>query len=130
MDVQYVDLQGPISKVANQLLSKQSGNESLIHQGYFFSIGDRCITAVQTLIEAGQAASCFSEAPYIAGAPIGFWNDVHLSTQFNQVIASAVLDQLSTDGTEDVKTLGEAKKTIRGYFRSDKGHSGRPRSRR
>jgi hypothetical protein len=47
-----------------------------------------------------------------------------LSTQFNQVIASAVLDQLSTDGTQDVKTLGEAKKTIRGYFRSDKGHSG------
>jgi len=130
VDVQYVDLQGPISKVANQLLSKQSGNEPPIHQGYFFSIGDRCITAVQTLIEAGQAASCFSEAPYITGAPIGFWNDVHLSTQFNQVIASAVLDQLNTDGTEEVKNLGEAKKALMRYFGPGKGHSGHPRSRR
>jgi len=129
VDVQYVDIQGPIKKVANQLLSKQPGNPPLVRQGYFYSIGDRCITAVQTLIEAGQAASCFSEDPYITTAPIGFWNDVHLSTQFNQVIASAVLDQL-TGGTENVKSLGEAEGVLRDYFRSGKGHSGHHRSRR
>jgi hypothetical protein len=127
VDVQYVDLQSPVRKVANQRCSLPETD--CAPDGYFFSIGDRCITAVEELIEDGEAASCYIQSPYITTAPIGFWNDVHLSTQFNQVIASAVLDQL-TGGTENVKSLGEAEGVLRNYFRSGKGRSRHPRSRK
>jgi hypothetical protein len=58
----------------------------------FFTIGQRCVEPTAGLIEAGLPASCFSQ---VMGSPIGFWNDSHMSTQFYQIIASAVLDQLS-----------------------------------
>jgi hypothetical protein len=51
----------------------------------------------------GKAASCFSQENYITGAPIGFWNDAHLSTQYYQVIASTLLDHFA-GRTEKVET--------------------------
>lgn len=127
VDVEYVDLQSPMEEVMNQFCSLEP--DDCAPQGYFFTTGERCISAVQPLIAAGGAASCFHQDPYITGAPIGFWNDAHLSTQYYQVIASTLLSQL-TGGTQDTKaqqtldtkkSLNEVEEILMHFFRSEKG---------
>ncbi|WP_428356210.1 hypothetical protein [Methyloprofundus sp.] len=88
------DILTPIKKVANRFFS--NGGDNTNHQGYFFSIGQRCVVKTGETIANGSAASCYFENVDI---PTAFWNDAHPATQFQQVIATAVLDQLSEENS-------------------------------
>ena len=83
--IAFVDIQTPIRKVANSLII--GGQE-----GYFFSIGEQCVDETAGIVQQGKAVSCFKKNVPL---PIGFWNLSHLGTQYDQVIASAVLDKLT-----------------------------------
>jgi hypothetical protein len=115
VDVEYVDIQKPMRDVANRLISLQPE----INEGYFFSIGQRCVEPTAELIDAGLSASCFSQE---MGPPIGFWNDAHLSTQYYQIIASAVLDELGgktmpEHGSDSDMTLEDVEDLFTRLFR-------------
>ena len=83
--IAFVDIQTPIRKAANSLII--GGQE-----GYFFSIGEQCVDETAGTVQQGKAVSCFKRNVPL---PIGFWNLSHLGTQYNQIIASAVLDKLT-----------------------------------
>ena len=82
--IAFVDIQTPIREVANTFVI--GGQE-----GYFFSIGEQCVDETAGIVQQGKAVSCFKKDVPL---PIGFWNLSHLGTQYDQIIAAAVLKEL------------------------------------
>ena len=98
--IAFVDIQTPIRKAANSLII--GGQE-----GYFFSIGEQCVDETAGTVQQGKAVSCFKKNVPL---PIGFWNLSHMGTQYNQIIASAVLDKLMPRRSPKHKIFGFLKK--------------------
>ncbi|GJL70599.1 MAG: hypothetical protein NPIRA06_32340 [Nitrospirales bacterium] len=94
--IAFVDIQTPIRNAANTFFIGR-------HPGYFFSIGEQCVDETAGIIQLGKAASCFSNN---VSLPIGFWNASHLSTQFNQLIAAAVLEEFIPTRVPEHKRFG------------------------
>ncbi|MDR4460555.1 MAG: SGNH/GDSL hydrolase family protein [Nitrospirales bacterium] len=92
----FVDIQTPIQNAADTLFI---GGQA----GYYFSIGEQCVDATAGIIQQGKAASCFSKDVPL---PIGFWNLSHLATQYNQLIAAAVLENLTPSQRPKHKRFG------------------------
>jgi hypothetical protein len=81
--VKYIDIQEPIAQ-----LVFDHGPLSVYAQ----TLGEMCDASVsQEGIQKGEAVSCYDNNNRF----IGWWNQAHLSTQFNQLIASTVLENLS-----------------------------------
>ena len=97
--VQYVDIQTPIGNAAESFFVG-------FRRGYFFTIGDQCVEATSSIIQQGEAASCFTRKD--VPIPIGFWNDAHLSTQYYQLLAAAVLDTFSPGQFNQIQGNGFA----------------------
>ena len=93
----YVDIQTPIGNAANSFFINS-------RRSYFFSIGERCVVATSQIIQQGEAASCFEKEDVTI--PIGFWNDAHLSTQYYQLIAAAVLEKFTPSRVPRPKRFG------------------------
>ena len=93
----YVDIQEPIRVAADSFFIRS-------RQGYFKTIGERCIDETQRRIELGEAASCFTERD--VRIPVGFWNDSHLGSQYYQLIANAVLSPFSPKPTSPPRYAG------------------------
>lgn len=86
--VHYVDLQTPITEIANK-----------IGDGYRRSVGEACesklLSSASEGLLTGGAASCYKKCGDVANGSILFWNDSHGSQQYNQIIANAMLGALS-----------------------------------
>jgi hypothetical protein len=88
--VQFVDIETPI----NELIFKKH-----MFFSYLQTLGESCINHTnQNKFMEGDAVSCFTGD---VNFPIGWWNDFHLSTQLNQVIAHAILTALHRTALEN-----------------------------
>ncbi|GJL59480.1 MAG: hypothetical protein NPIRA03_23370 [Nitrospirales bacterium] len=94
--IKFIDIQTPIRNAANTFFIGR-------HAGYFYSIGEQCVDETAGIIQLGKAASCFNNNVPV---PIGFWNASHLSTQFNQLIAAAVLEEFLPSRVSEPKRFG------------------------